>query len=107
MPAEWEKHSVCLILFPHNPETFRLPQVSKEIANLAIEIATQGQESVCLLCKDEETVRQASEAVLSSWQKHNKDVYDGLSISTCICPSNDTWARDTGPTFVFRKQTSA
>ncbi len=107
MPGEWEAHSVCLILFPHNPETFCLQQVSKEIANLAIEIATKGQESVCLLCKDEETARQAAEAVLSSWQQQHKEVYNGLSIYTCICPSNDTWARDTGPTFVFRKQTSS
>ena len=113
MPAEWEEHSACLILFPHNPETFRVSKAAQEIANLALEIATSGQESVFLLCKDPQIAEDASKAVLSRWSEHQQhktedqyfnQFYHGLPICTAICPSNDTWARDTGPTFVFRRQ---
>ena len=116
MPAEWEEHSACLILFPHNPNTFRVKKASKEIADLALAIATTGQESVYFLCKDTQSAKEASEAIAWSLSEKKQDpislpvspleasVADGLPIFTAVCPSNDTWARDTCPTFVFRTQ---
>jgi len=98
MPAEWENHSACLILFPHNQDTFRLKKARKEIANLAIAIATKGQEPVYFLCQDDEGARDASKLVLKLWNAGGLD----LPIFFCVCPSNDTWARDTAPTFCFR-----
>ena len=104
MPAEWEKHSACLILFPHNPDTFRVEKASDEIIELAISIATVGKEDVYLLCKSAQDVEKVSKklfAVVSERRKSDVNFYP--RIFSAICPSNDTWARDTGPTFVKRK----
>jgi len=100
MPAEWEKHSACLILFPHNPDTFRVEKASQEIVNLAMAIATTGQEPVYFLCKDATSAQLASEMV----QCTNQQQPELAPIFTVICPSNDTWARDTCPTFVLRQR---
>eukprot|EP00927_Polykrikos_kofoidii_P061175 TRINITY_DN56041_c0_g1_i1.p1 TRINITY_DN56041_c0_g1~~TRINITY_DN56041_c0_g1_i1.p1 ORF type:complete len:466 (-),score=59.31 TRINITY_DN56041_c0_g1_i1:33-1235(-) len=104
MPAEWEKHSACLILFPHNADTFRLKKARKQIAHLAIAIATQGQEPVYFLCQDDEVARDASKLVFKLWKA--KIMIGGLDLPIffCVCPSNDTWARDTAPTFVYRRK---
>ena len=121
MPAEWEEHSACLILFPHNQDTFRVEKASREIIDLALSIATIGHEAVYLLCKNTTSATMAS--LLVSERRKAADVVDlatatstttttsatttttnlPSNIYTVICPSNDTWARDTGPTFVFRR----
>jgi len=143
MPAEWEPHSACLILFPHNPDTFRVDKAVEEIIALATAIATVGKEAVYLLCNNdgnhnndnsEEALRVAERVrlqlrqqglLLPEQQDHPTDVdvdvdvdveastSTNASTSTivspiCIaaCPSNDTWARDTAPTFVFRSRCS-
>lgn len=105
MPAEWEEHSACLILFPHNPDTFRVEKASKQILDLALSIATVGQEAVYFLCKNS----KSSEDVLARLRilllERGVDLSGSMPICTAICPSNDTWVRDTGPTFVFRRTT--
>jgi len=113
MPAEWEEHSACLILFPHNQDTFRVEKASREIIDLALSIATVGQEAVYLLCKNARSAKETSLLVLEQRKSAvidvdldtTTDTDTNLPIYTVICPSNDTWARDTGPTFVFRRQT--
>ncbi len=99
MPAEWEHHSACLILFPHNPDTFRVEKAAQEIAHLAMAIATTGQEPVYLLCKDATSAHIATKLIYSQNQQS-----DLPPIFTVVCPSNDTWARDTCPTFVLRRK---
>ena len=127
MPAEWEPHSACLILFPHNPDTFRVDKAVEEIIALATAIATVGNEAIYLLCNNdgnhngnnnnnnpEEALRVVELVRLRLQQQgllldHPTDV-DATTTTTispiCIaaCPSNDTWARDTAPTFVFRRR---
>jgi len=93
MPGEWSPHRACLILYPHNPQTFRLAEAQEEALNVARAISKVGEEPVFLLCRDDE---QASEL-----QKQIDD--EGIQI--CECPSDDTWARDTGPTFVWNTTT--
>jgi agmatine deiminase len=102
MPAEWAPHSACLILFPHNVHTFRLEETQNEILYLAEQIVQQGNEDVYLLCNNTESVelvrRRLNERIIE---------YHDLkqpTIHVHECPSDDTWARDTGPTFVFLQQ---
>ncbi|VEU42956.1 unnamed protein product [Pseudo-nitzschia multistriata] len=96
MPAEWEPHSACLILFPHNPNTFRVDRASEEILALALAIATHGGEAVCLLCKDASHAEGVSDRLRGFLPKGSC-----APIGVGVCPSDDTWARDTAPTFVF------
>jgi agmatine deiminase len=98
MPAEWSPHSACLILFPHNPRTFRLEKVQEEILHLAQQIAHQGKEDVYLLCNDSENAEFVQMRV-NAMERPNDSI---PSIHVHVCPSNDTWARDTGPTFVWQ-----
>jgi agmatine deiminase len=91
MPAEWERHRACLILYPHNPKTYRLELAQKEVLQVAQAIATQGEEPVFLLAKDEAQAKEVRQVV-----KNNDRIH------VHICPSNDTWVRDTGPTCCWR-----
>jgi len=93
MPAEWSPHEACLILYPHNPATFSLAAARQEVIDVATAIARDGQEKVYLFCKTRE---QAGK--LKSKLKEQPDIV------VEVCPSNDSWARDTGPTFVVHKQ---
>ncbi|KAG7371985.1 agmatine deiminase [Nitzschia inconspicua] len=104
MPAEWSPHSACLILYPHNPQTFRLEKVQQEILYLAQQIVQEGQEDVYLLCHDAKTAEivQGRVHILMSQQQLKQSKF---SICVHVCPSDDTWARDTAPTFVWHHTT--
>eukprot|EP00934_Nitzschia_sp_Nitz4_P001982 Nitzschia sp. Nitz4//scaffold15_size197535//19916//21016//NITZ4_001553-RA/size197535-processed-gene-0.4-mRNA-1//1//CDS//3329537640//1982//frame0 len=95
MPAEWEPHQACLILFPHSAETFRLEKAQSQVLGVAKAIAIQGNETVYLLVKDEEKKKQV-ESLLA------QETEDVSNIKVHICPSDDTWVRDTGPTCVIQ-----
>jgi agmatine deiminase len=90
MPAEWHPHVACLLLCPHNPATFRLEKVTAEFLQVARAIAGPGQEDVLLFCHDEHQLREYEAATA-----------DDARITCTLCVSNDSWARDTGPTFVL------
>ena len=93
MPAEWEPHSACLLLCPHNAATFRLVDVEAEFLNVVRAIVTQGHEKVVLGCFNEEQCVQ--------YRKLTADL--GEMVYCVVCPSNDSWARDTAPTFVITR----
>lgn len=102
MPAEWTPHAACLILYPHNPATFRLPKAQAEVRNIARAIACQGNERVVLFCNSIAQAAQMQETLQNDKSDNNKDNHFA-EILVKICPSNDTWARDTGPTFVVSR----
>jgi agmatine/peptidylarginine deiminase len=115
MPAEWTNHSACLILFPHNIGTFRVEKASKEIINLAFLIATVGREAVYLLCKDESDAKTVSKQVEAEKSRRrcssknktddsNNNNSDHIPIYVDVCPSQDTWSRDTAPIFVWQQR---
>lgn len=105
MPAEWAPHSACFILFPHNSQTFRLEHAQKEILHLAQQIVQEGQEDVYLLCHNLEMAKIVKKHVqeIMAGTTESKDSISH-SIHVHVCPSDDTWARDTAPTFVWRQQ---
>ncbi len=92
MPAEWTPHQASLILFPHDPRTYRLGPARKQVIEVARAIATKGKEHVYLLIKDEATL----ETYFNNWNE--------AGIELIVCPSDDTWVRDTGPTCCFWKK---
>ena len=90
MPAEWQPHRACLLLCPHNAATFRLARVRAQFLHVARTIAAAAEE-VVLGCHDEAQLIEYRELISK----------DDPSIHCALCPSNDSWARDTGPTFVL------
>ena len=59
------------------------------MVGVAKAIATEGNEDVVIFCKTEQDAKELREEL------------DMARITAMVCPSDDTWARDTGPTFVF------
>jgi agmatine deiminase len=110
MPAEWSPHDACLILFPHNPQTFRLELAQHQVLQVAHAIATQGQETVYLLAKDERQAAELRQRLLmeddttSNTKSNSSSTGMPKMIHVHVCPSNDTWARDTGPTICFDRK---
>jgi len=98
MPAEWtskaRRHEACLILYPHNTAVFRqqCQYAQLEIDAIAKAIVHHGDEDVILFCSPLDHV--AMNAVTEKFR-------DEPRIHVMECSSNDTWARDTGPTFVL------
>jgi agmatine deiminase len=109
MPAEWAPHAACILLYPHLVDNFdRLEQARAQVLQVAQTIASAdgGGEPVWLLCRDEETAagirtKLLSMPALTAGKTTGKDDSSSSqqSIVVGVCPSNDTWARDTAPTF--------
>jgi agmatine deiminase len=91
MPPEWTPHYACLILYPHVETTFRLEcrPAQAEIHQIAKAIVHDGDEDVVFFCLE----KQYPDLV--------EQYKDEPRIHIEICNSNDTWARDTGPTFIL------
>mmetsp|Transcript_25425 Transcript_25425/g.70226 ORF Transcript_25425/g.70226 Transcript_25425/m.70226 type:complete len:421 (-) Transcript_25425:409-1671(-) len=107
MPAEWHPHAACIILYPHNPSTFVLDRARREVEQVARTIATVGQERVLLFCStstDNKDNTTSSHDNTSTIDELKRRLTDCPSVKLAICPSNDTWARDTSPTFVVEKR---
>ncbi|MGH7820529.1 MAG: agmatine deiminase family protein [Candidatus Binatia bacterium] len=94
MPAEWEPHEATWLSWPHNPDTWPgkfepVPAVFAEIV-----AALHGHEEVRILVGDpalEESARRVLRA----------RGCEGPNVRFFRIPTNDCWARDHGPIFVF------
>ena len=108
MPAEWDPHDACLMLYPRAAFTFRLQKAQREVLRLAQAIATVGQEHVVLFCSTLDIARQVQhQLLLMEEEDHCSERNETTSnnsllfrVITRVCPSDDSWARDMGPTFV-------
>jgi agmatine deiminase len=132
MPAEWEHHRACIILYPHNTGVFRSNSSSDcddkcakcgparlEVRNVARAIRDFGKEDVFLFCntaeeakdlsmilKEEEQEKSANEQrVVEGKEKEGTSEIHSNQIFVKICKSDDSWCRDTGPTFVRKAKT--
>lgn len=109
MPAEWTTHSACLLLYPHNAATFRLTLAQHEFINVAKAIVSEGKENVIFFCLNEIIVKELREQLKEFNQQQQQLQSQSTSptqIHVMVCPSDDTWVRDTGPTFVISKNSS-
>ncbi|XP_019067170.2 agmatine deiminase [Solanum lycopersicum] len=92
MPAEWEPHSGCWMGWPERPDNWRNNAVhgQRAFATVASAISRFESVTVCASAAQWENAR-------SLLPKHIRVVE--MSI-------NDSWFRDTGPTFVIRNTTA-
>mmetsp|Transcript_14898 Transcript_14898/g.21328 ORF Transcript_14898/g.21328 Transcript_14898/m.21328 type:complete len:421 (-) Transcript_14898:181-1443(-) len=115
MPAEWHPHQACMIIYPHNTGVFRNSEDEKkqvkcgpareEVRNVAMSIRDYGKEDVMIFCNSEKEAKELRES-LKKDDDHSENgnlsknhVENKISVS--VCKSDDSWCRDTGPTFVF------
>lgn len=96
MPAEWERQVAVWMTWPHNPELWPADpnDILRAFAKLAAEISTS--EPLEMLVLDEEKEAQAREFITEA----------GGKLDVCRfhrVPTDDSWMRDSGPTFVTRE----
>ncbi len=93
MPAEWDRHEATWLAWPHHaddwPGTFQaIPWLYAEIVRLL-----SARERVHILVEHPRAARRAQH-ILERAGAHLQQV------SFHVCPTNRSWTRDTGPTFV-------
>jgi len=94
MPAEWEPHEATWLSWPHNPETWpgRFDPVPAVFAEI-----------VASLCDGEEVRILAGDGALEASARRvlAERGVDERTVRFLRIPTNDCWARDHGPIFVF------
>ncbi|XP_020228489.1 agmatine deiminase [Cajanus cajan] len=93
MPAEWERHSQCWMGWPERADNWRDAAVHAQrvFARVASAISSFEPVTVCVSSAQWENAR-------SQLPEHVRVVEMSM---------NDSWFRDTGPTFVVRRSTTA
>jgi len=86
MPAEWEPHAGCYLVWPQRPDNWRLGGKPAQAAFARVAEAIAGAEPVTVL--------------VSAQQYVNARERLPLHVRVVEMSTNDAWVRDTGPTFV-------
>jgi len=86
MPAEWEPHERCYLIWPERTDNWRLGAQPAQEAFTAVAAAVARSEPVTMLV----SARQ--------WEHARAVCPDRVSVVEMT--TDDAWARDTGPTFV-------
>jgi len=87
MPAEFERHSGCWMLWPERPDTWRLGAKPAQAAFAAVATAISSSEPVTVGA--------------SAAQFQNARARLPRNVRVVEITSNDAWMRDCGPTFVI------
>ena len=109
-PGEYSKHAACLLLYPHRAETFILPLARKEFASLVRAIVEEGNEDVVVFFDGASEAGGCVDAfkgdvlALGSAESGEEVL---RRVGVAVCDSDDTWARDTGPSFLVDKEGGA
>ncbi|XP_015883094.1 agmatine deiminase [Ziziphus jujuba] len=92
MPAEWEPHTQCWMGWPERPDNWRDNAVPAQrvFAKIATAISKFEPVTVC--------------ASATQWENARSQLPE--TVRVIEMSMNDSWFRDTGPTFVVRKSTS-
>ncbi|XP_027122843.2 agmatine deiminase-like isoform X2 [Coffea arabica] len=93
MPAEWETHSECWMGWPERPDNWRDNAVHAQrvFARVASAISKFEPVTVC--------------AAAGQWANARSQMPENIRVVEMSM--NDSWFRDTGPTFVVRKRDSS
>jgi agmatine deiminase len=96
MPAEWEKHEATWLSWPHNEETWPeiFPNIPAVFAEMAFHLSQHEQVKINVLDNAHE---EEVKAVLT---KHGANM---AAVKFYTIPTNDTWCRDHGPTYLLHK----
>ena len=92
MPAEWEPHEGTWLQWPHD-DTYPDHQMRLEHLWLAMAQALHEHEAVHIIVPDERRQEQV-------YQQLAYYGFDLSAIELCVLPTNDVWARDSGPIFL-------
>ena len=102
MPAEWYPHQRCWMLWPYRTDNWKSNAAPAQAAFLQVAKAISNFEPVTIgVCKDQMEKAQHSldEFKLTTSLKHPIDLVE--------MESNDSWIRDTGPTFLVPRDPEA
>ncbi len=91
MPAEWEPHDRCYLVWPERTDNWRLGAKPAQDAFVAVAEAIARSEPVTMLA----SARQ--------WEHARASCSDAISVVEMT--TDDAWVRDTGPTFVVNRST--
>lgn len=91
MPAEWEPHGRCYVVWPERTDTWRMGAKPAQVAFAAVAESVAAHEPVTVL-------------VSSRQWEHVRSVCSE-SIRVIEATTDDAWVRDTGPTFVVDRST--
>ncbi|MCX6935270.1 MAG: agmatine deiminase family protein [Verrucomicrobia bacterium] len=99
-PAEWEAHDATWLAWPHNAETW--PDTLESVQETYLEIirALIPGERVYLLARDCASAEEINEKL-----RHGK--IESPNVKVVTIPNNDAWLRDSGPTFMLRRDSGA
>ncbi len=88
MPAEWEPHDGCYLVWPERPDNWRLGAKPAQAAWVALVTAIATTEKVTVL------------ASAAQWQNARHRLPGHVRVVEAT--TDDAWVRDTGPTFVTK-----
>lgn len=102
MPAEYEPHDGCLMIWPERPGSWIYgAKAAKEVfAHIAVAIARS--EKLYMIASPRQ-VEEAKKHLLCQKEKEEQQGIPHCDIIVLPMESDDAWARDVGPTFVVNK----
>jgi len=103
MPPEWAPHLACYLVWPHNAETWpdKFDLIPPLYAHMVAAIAYF--EPVRLMVQDESKIEEVRAMIAEAARRTDQDERAIASrVQIFPVPTNDSWARDHGPTFVNR-----
>lgn len=96
-PAEWERQAATWVTWPHNPATWPhcFTEATEDFAGMVAAIAADQTCHVIAIAKRQAAIRERLPV----------EVAEGR-VQLWDWPTNDSWVRDYGPTFVVRDTTA-
>lgn len=92
MPAEYEQHEGCIIVWPQRPGSWSFGADAACEAFTAVIKAISASERVYVACAKKS----------KHWQRASEMLSGLANVELMDIPTDDSWARDIGPTFVVR-----
>ena len=92
MPAEFEEHEGCIIVWPQRPGSWSFGADAACAAFTAVIKAIAASEQVYVACDKHS----------KHWQRAERMLAGLANVELLDIPTDDSWARDIGPTFVVR-----
>ena len=92
MPAEFEEHEGCIIVWPQRPGSWSFGADAACAAFTAVIKAIAASEQVYVACDKHS----------KHWQRAERMLAGLANVELLDIPTDDSWARDIGPTFVVQ-----
>ena len=92
MPAEFEEHEGCIIVWPQRPGSWSFGADAACAAFTAVIKAIAASEQVYVACDKRS----------KHWQRAERMLAGLANVELLDIPTDDSWARDIGPTFVVQ-----